>query len=79
MHDLRSSITTSSFDVIILAETNLSDDVNDAEISSGNYTIYRCDRSPLTSSKSIKGGILVAIKDNIASSRLISSVNHIEH
>ncbi|XP_046684917.1 uncharacterized protein LOC124370675 [Homalodisca vitripennis] len=69
----------SSFDVVILAETNLSVDVDDAEVLPKNFSIYRCDRSPLSSSKSGKGGVMVAIRDAINSTQLYSEINDIEH
>lgn len=51
-------------DVIVLTETWLNSDVNNAELSS-NYNIYRCDRSSATSHFQRGGGALIAVKKSV--------------
>lgn len=75
---MKLSMTMSNFDLVIVTETNLSDDICDAEICPSDYTVFRCDRSILTSAKSSKGGVMVAVRDSIVSSRLFSSIDDIE-
>lgn len=56
-----------SYDALILCETNLSDDILDAELEMTNYQIYRKDRSIATSQKKCGGGVLVAVNKNLFS------------
>ena len=46
--------------VIVLMETNLTQDFDDAELGLPNYIIYRQDRNSLTSHRSCGGGVLIA-------------------
>lgn len=48
-------------------------------VSLSGYAIYQCDRTHLTSTKSGKGGVMVAVKDSIASYRIISGIHNVEH
>ena len=60
---------SSTYNVIGLTETWLSDSILDSEILPTGYTIYRLDR------QSRVGGVLLAIKDTIVSQQLPSPSN----
>jgi len=62
-------IYSHDFDFIAITETWLSDNIFDNEILPTNYTIYRNDRG------SRGGGVLLAVRDNIASKVLPSPTN----
>lgn len=59
-----------SYDVIVLTETWLNGSLSDEEIKFDNYSVFRCDRSPSTSSKSEGGGVLVAVHKKLNSCRI---------
>ena len=50
-----------NYHVIMLSETNLSEDVTDSELGMHNYNIFRRDRSMETSQKKSMGGVLIAV------------------
>lgn len=50
--NLSLNIAASPYDIIGLVETNISAELSDNELGLSGYNIYRCDRSPLTSTKS---------------------------
>jgi hypothetical protein len=52
---------------LIFTETWLNSSINSCELGLTNYCIYRCDRSPLTSSCERGGGVLIAIHRDIPS------------
>ena len=53
-----------NYDIIILTETWLRDDVADTELVLDNYSVYRRDRDD--NSKSNRGGgVLIVVKDMI--------------
>lgn len=56
-----------NYDIIILVETWLCEGICDSEIFSSNYIVYRKDRNTINSSKKRGGGVLIAIKSDIAS------------
>lgn len=59
------------YDVITLTETWLTDSITDNEMFSNDYRCYRADRSPVNSSKSRGGGVLIAIKSYLPSEVII--------
>lgn len=63
---------------IVLTETWLSNSFYSSELGLDNYNIYRCDRSPQTSSFNRGGGVLVAVRKDIDSSPLIIPYNNVE-
>lgn len=71
---------TSCFNYIFIAltETWLTSSVYSSELGLNNYNIFRCDRSPQTSSCSRGGGVLVAVRKDMASSSLIIPNNNVE-
>ncbi|XP_026679906.1 uncharacterized protein LOC113467739 isoform X2 [Diaphorina citri] len=52
-------------DVIILSETWLKSDINDAELLDDNYQIFRRDRDETTTSKGRGGGLLIAVRNHL--------------
>ena len=58
------------YSIIALTETGLDPNINDAELLDHSYAVYRNDRSLMNSSKSARGGVLLAVKNNFKSCRL---------
>lgn len=58
-----------NYDIIILTETWLNDNFLDVELGLTNYNVYRQDR--ISPSKERGGGVLVAVRDTIPSSRIM--------
>lgn len=56
-----------NFIFIVLTETWLNSNFFSAELGLGNYTIYRCDRSSLSSASERGGGVLIAVRSDIPS------------
>ncbi|XP_058811170.1 uncharacterized protein LOC131676058 [Topomyia yanbarensis] len=72
------SSASSDYDVIVLTETWLREDILNAELSS-NYVIYRCDRNSTTSQLPRGGGVLIAVKNNLVGSQLsLSGIERLE-
>lgn len=72
LHHLRDVIHLSdNCDVIILTETWLNNNFNDAELSLVNFNIYRRDRDSTSSVCERGGGVLIAVKKNLRSFRNI--------
>ncbi|XP_046666391.1 uncharacterized protein LOC124358142 [Homalodisca vitripennis] len=65
IQDIKQSIPVSVYDIVVLTETNLSDDISSAELGLSNFKVFRSDRSSASSSKSSGGGVLVAVKNSI--------------
>lgn len=64
------SCLSENFDVIIFVETWLHPDIDDSEFIDNRYVVYRNDRSSNNSEKSIGGGVLIAVRKNLLSSKL---------
>ncbi|XP_055527122.1 uncharacterized protein LOC129719748 [Wyeomyia smithii] len=64
---LRLLLSSSDYDVIVLAETWLNPVIDSAEKSS-NYTLFRCDRNEATSVHSRGGCVLIAVKSHLSCS-----------
>lgn len=56
------------YDVIILSETWLDSEIYNFELILNNYTIYRCNKSIFTSSKTFGVGVLIVVKSTLSSS-----------
>ena len=67
LDELQNSVLISAkqYDVIILSETWLHEEMKDAELSLTNYNIYRSDRNPLFASRG--GGVLIAVSKYLQS------------
>lgn len=55
------------FDIIVLTETWLSDEILDTELGLSQYNIFRCDRTYHTSQRSYGGGVLIAVSKKLNS------------
>lgn len=54
----------------MLTETGLDDSINDLQLFGQNYTVYRCDRNLNNSLKTSFGGVLIAVSNQYASSKI---------
>nr|XP_029713615.1 uncharacterized protein LOC115257802 [Aedes albopictus] len=61
---LRLLLTSCDYDVLVFTETWLTKEISSAEISP-DYTLFRCDRSELTSEHTRGGGVLIAVKNHL--------------
>lgn len=75
---LRESINASTYDIIVLTETNLTPDILTSELGLNNFNVFQKDRSPATSIKESGGGVLVALRKDFPSSELSSSIDNVE-
>lgn len=66
------------YDVIIFAETWLTDDIASTELGLPNYCIFRKDRCAATNRLSRGGGVLIAVKRGCSATELLPSVGNIE-
>ena len=57
----------------MLTETNLCDDISDAELGLSNYFIFRKDRSRETSNKKWLGEVLLAVHKTVSRSFLVTT------
>lgn len=55
-----------SYDVVLLTETWLLDGVNDAELFSDSYTVWRRDRDYASVGQTRGGGVLIAVRRDLA-------------
>lgn len=60
--ELRYAFATCLHDIIIFTESNLTPDINSAELGASNFNVFRKDRSGETSDKQSGGGVLIAAK-----------------
>lgn len=58
--------------IIVLTETGLTDSIFDTELFNDNFLVYRCDRSPYSSDKTRKGGVLIAVHSTLKSNVIAS-------
>ena len=75
LSDLLISVASNEYQIIILTETNLSDDVLDSELGLTQYSVFRKDRSAETSTKKSFGGVLIAVDRAVQCKRVESSEN----
>ncbi len=69
--EFRMAIINVKFDVIVMCETWLKENIFDEELFDNRYILYRKDRDPnLVPNKSDGGGCLIAIKSNYYSARI---------
>ncbi|KAL0818556.1 hypothetical protein ABMA28_008995 [Loxostege sticticalis] len=61
LHTLYMNILSNNYDVIVLTETWLTDDIDNNEFIDQRYVVYRCDRDRSASNKQDGGGVLVAV------------------
>ena len=78
LKDFFMSVSSGVYSVIIITETWLDDDINDNELFSNQYIVYRKDRSLNTSEKKWGGGVLIAVNKSLKSKILPISDPSIE-
>mgnify|MGYP002775177509 CR=1 FL=1 len=66
LSNLSTSTDVLDYDVIAFSETWLHEGILRGELGMENFTIFRCDRSKLTSSNERGGGVLIAVRSNIS-------------
>lgn len=64
------SVSQEEFDIVVLTETWLKEEVNSSELFPNSYHVYRSDRKFAQSGTSRGGGVLLACKSSIRSERL---------
>ena len=72
--DLFLASTDCNFDVVVLTETGLDDQIMSAQLFGTSFNVFRCDRSAINSRKSRFGGVLIAVSQQY-SSCLITTTN----
>lgn len=63
--DFYLAVLLDAYDIIVLSETWLTDSISDNEFIDNRYTVFRKDRSEVTSDKLCGGGVLIAVKKNL--------------
>ena len=61
------AVSEGEYDLIVITETWLDDRIFSTQLFGNRYTVFRNDRSPLTSSKTRGGGVLIAVSTNLNS------------
>lgn len=70
------AVSASCYDVIVLTETWLNDQILSPQLFGSSYTVFRNDRNRRNSRKSRGGGVLIAVSTRISSSIDPSSVHY---
>jgi len=78
LFNLHSNFVLLSYDIFLLTETWLSNDINNAELNFSGYTIFRCDRSIHSSNFSRGGGVLIAVRNNLRPQLIPTGVQNFE-
>ena len=65
MDELRIRVQGGSFDIVAVTESWAKEDINDSEIKTDGYTLYRKDRPPSAGTKG--GGVLLYVKESFQS------------
>lgn len=76
--DFREAVLLNDYDIILITESWTLDGINNKEFIGDRYTVYRHDRSLLSSNKTRGGGVFIAVKHQFPSQVLLSDFNHIE-
>lgn len=63
----------------MFSETWLHDGISDSELGFNNHTVFRSDRSDITSSCTRGGGVLIAVSKYLVAKQIITEVNNVEH
>lgn len=70
--DFKLSSTNCNYDVVALSETGLNSSFFDGELFAyQDFCLYRCDRSSLNSEHERFGGVLIAVRTDIPSERVV--------
>lgn len=68
--DFYENVACNSYDIIVITETWLKDNINDRELFDKRYVVHRRDRDSTASKKDDGGGVLVAVLNKYKSKRL---------
>lgn len=60
------NILSLDYDIILITETWLQNDIFDSELSDGRYDIFRCDRDSRATGKQMGGGVMVCIRHELS-------------
>ncbi|XP_058827779.1 uncharacterized protein LOC131687700 [Topomyia yanbarensis] len=61
------AVSDAEYDVIVLTETWLNDQINSLQLFGSKYTAYRNDRDPDSTGKKRGGGVLIAVSNRLSS------------
>lgn len=73
--DFYLSAIATDYDVVVLTETWLNDEICSPQLFGDLYTVYRNDRDPFSTGKSRGGGVLIAVSTRLTSSELPKATN----
>ena len=74
------AVSDNEYDVIILTETWLKDEINSVQLFGAGYNVYRKDRIPEVTGRSRGGGVLIAVKNSFSSTPCVACIdNDLEH
>jgi len=65
IYNFNSNFILLQFDIFVLIESWLSQEISSASYFSGEYLVFRCDRNENNSTKVHGGGILIAVKTSL--------------
>ena len=66
------------YDIFILTETWLKESIRDSEFLLNGYNLFRCDRSPLTSTSKKGGGVLIVTRSIFNTREITNPDNSLE-
>ena len=72
MKDFSLNVNSSVYDVLIISESWLCQNISNEELNLNNYNIFRADRNSNTSEKVCGGGVLIAVKKDFRASVILS-------
>jgi hypothetical protein len=65
LHSLLMNILTQTYNIIVLTETWLHEDITENEFIDNRYTVYRADRDRVATGRCDGGGVLIAIQRDL--------------
>lgn len=68
--EFRNFLYSMHFQLYAIVETGFHSGVYNAEFFANDFVVFRCDRSPLNSSKLTRGGVLLAVYSSLRSERI---------
>lgn len=78
LRTLTCNIPLTNFDIYLFSETWLNDSINSSELGFNNFNVFRLDRNKNNSSNKHGGGVLIAVKKQIACKSINLSKNNLE-
>ncbi|XP_055633108.1 uncharacterized protein LOC129773519 [Toxorhynchites rutilus septentrionalis] len=73
MDEIFLAVSGCEYDIIILVETNLDESITSVQLFGDNYNVFRNDRNIHNSTKKSGGGVLIAVRRQLASSPMCSA------